>query len=134
MQSVPCAHLSLRPLQLSERSRTRRGGQRARIDRRGRLKRSRTNSMKLKELALKLGLDLRGDGAIDVFAPAPIEAAGPGTVIFVASEKYLPALETTRAACAIITRELAPRAKCAAPISAHPSYHFSRARDVLFPP
>ena len=33
--------------------------------------------MKLKELASKLGLELRGDGGVEIFAPAPIEAFAP---------------------------------------------------------
>jgi len=40
--------------------------------------------MKLKELASKLGLKLRGDGEIEILAPVPIEAAAPGTIIFAA--------------------------------------------------
>src|SRR5208282_4686095 len=43
--------------------------------------------MKLKELASKLGLESRGDGGVEIFAPAPIEAAGPGMIVFVASAK-----------------------------------------------
>ena len=44
--------------------------------------------MRLKELASKLGLDIRGDGGVEIFAPAPIEVAGPGMIVFVASAKY----------------------------------------------
>ena len=33
--------------------------------------------MKLKELAARLELELRGDGDTEIFAPAPIEAAKP---------------------------------------------------------
>ena len=53
--------------------------------------------MKLKELASKLGREFRGNGEVDILMPAPIEAAGPGTIIFVANEKYAPMLETTTA-------------------------------------
>ncbi len=90
--------------------------------------------MKLKELALRLGLELRGDGETEVLAPAPIEAARPGAIVFVAGEKYAAALEQTPASCAIVPAELAPRAKCAVLISSNPSYHFARVLEIFFPP
>jgi hypothetical protein len=55
------------------------------------------SAMKLKELAARLGIEFRGDGETEILMPAPIEAAGPGTVIFVANEKYAPLLATTSA-------------------------------------
>ncbi len=90
--------------------------------------------MKLQELASKLELEFRGDADTEIFMPAPIEAAGPGTVIFVASEKYAPMLETTSAACVIVTTEFAARAKCPVIISATPYYHFARTLEIFFPP
>ena len=63
--------------------------------------------MKLKELASRLGLTPRGSGEIEIGAPASLEAAAPGTIIFVASAKYLEALRTTPAACAIVLAEFA---------------------------
>ncbi len=90
--------------------------------------------MKLKELASRLGLELRGDGETEVFVPAPIEAAAPGTIIFVAGEKYAPILERASAACAIVTPELAARARCAVLISSNPYYDFSRVLEIFFPP
>jgi UDP-3-O-[3-hydroxymyristoyl] glucosamine N-acyltransferase len=90
--------------------------------------------MKLSELASKLGLELRGNDAIDIFAPAPIEAAAPGTVIFVAAEKYLPALEKTAASCAVVPAAFAPRARCATLISSNPYYDFARILEIFFPP
>jgi UDP-3-O-[3-hydroxymyristoyl] glucosamine N-acyltransferase len=89
--------------------------------------------MKLSELASKLGLELRGDGEAEVFAPAPIEAAAPGTLVFVANEKYAAILEKTSAGCAILTGELALRARCAVLISGNPYYDFSRAVEIFFP-
>jgi len=90
--------------------------------------------MKLKELASKLAREFRGDGDTDIFMPAPIEAAGPGTIIFVANEKYAPMLETTSAACAIVPEEFAARAKCPVLISPNPYFDFSRVLELFFPP
>lgn len=90
--------------------------------------------MKLSELASRLGLELRGNGEVDIFAPAPIEAAIPGTVIFVAAEKYLPALEKTAASCAVVPESFAARARCATLISSNPYYDFARILEIFFPP
>jgi len=89
--------------------------------------------MKLNELASKLGLELRGDGGAEILAPAPVEAAGPGMIIFVAGEKYAAALQSNVSA-AITTVELAARAKCATLISANPYADFARALEIFFPP
>lgn len=90
--------------------------------------------MKLSELAQKLGLELRGDGTVEVFAPAPIEAAAPGMIIFVASAKYAPILARTGAAAAIVAREFAADAKCPVLISANPYADFARVIEIFFPP
>src|SRR5260370_17750058 len=89
--------------------------------------------MKLKELASKLGLEIRGDGGVEIFAPAPIEAAGPGMIVFVASAKYAPALQSGVSA-AITTGELAAGAKCSTLISANPYADFARVLEIFFPP
>src|SRR5260370_35373793 len=89
--------------------------------------------MKLNELASKLGLELRGDGGAEIYAPAPVEAAGPGMIIFVAAEKYAAALQSGVSA-AITTRELSERAKCATLISANPYADFARAMSLFFQP
>ena len=90
--------------------------------------------MKLKQLASKLGLEMRGDGEVEILMPAPIEAAGPGTIIFVANEKYAPMLETTTASCVIVPADFAARAKCPVLISSNPYYHFARVLEIFFPP
>src|SRR5262249_39610742 len=93
-----------------------------------------TPDMKLGELALRLALEFRGNADTEILIPAPIEAAGPGTLIFVANEKYAPMLETTNAACAIVLQQFASRAKCPVMISENPYYDFSRTLEIFFPP
>src|SRR5690348_13385995 len=90
--------------------------------------------MKLKELASRLELPLRGDGSLEIVSPAPLEAAMPGTVIFVAAAKYLDALRTTSASCAIVPPELAGEAPCAVMLSQNPYSDFARVLDIFFPP
>jgi UDP-3-O-[3-hydroxymyristoyl] glucosamine N-acyltransferase len=90
--------------------------------------------MKLKEIAQQLGREFRGNPEAEIFMPAPIEAAGPGTIIFVANEKYAPMLETTTAACVIVPEQFAARAKCSVLISTNPYFDFSRVLEIFFPP
>jgi len=90
--------------------------------------------MKLKELASRLGLALRGNGEAEIVSPAPLEAAAPGTIIFVAAPKYLDALRTTAASCAIVPAELADAAPCAVLLSDSPYSDFARVLEIFFPP
>jgi UDP-3-O-[3-hydroxymyristoyl] glucosamine N-acyltransferase len=90
--------------------------------------------MKLGELASRLGLELRGDPAIDVIAPAPIEAAGPGMITFLGREKYLAFAQKTAAACVIAPRELADEVKTAVLVSTNPYADFARTLAIFFPP
>ncbi|HUO05552.1 MAG TPA: UDP-3-O-(3-hydroxymyristoyl)glucosamine N-acyltransferase [Candidatus Binataceae bacterium] len=88
--------------------------------------------MKLKELASKLGLELRGSGDAEIMAPAPVEAAGPGMIVFVATAKYAAALQSNVSA-AITTAELAASAKCPTLISPNPLAEFARVLEIFFP-
>ena len=90
--------------------------------------------MKLSELAQTLSLSLRGDGAVEIVAPAPIESAGPGMITFAAGPKYAPILRDSRAAAAIVTAEIADHARCPALLSANPAFDFARVLEIFFPP
>lgn len=90
--------------------------------------------MRLDAIARRLGLELRGDGATEIRGPAPIETAAPGTIVFVASPRYAAALEATPASCAIVTAELATRARCAVLISRDPAFDFARVLEIFHPP
>src|SRR5262249_16231831 len=90
--------------------------------------------MKLKELATRLELELRGDGNTEIFAPAPIEAAGPGMIVFVAAEKFVPQLQRSSASAAIVSSQFADQAKCPILISPNPYADFARTVGIFFPP
>jgi UDP-3-O-[3-hydroxymyristoyl] glucosamine N-acyltransferase len=90
--------------------------------------------MKLSELAQKLNLPIRGDGAVEITAPAPIEMAAAGTITFATGQKYAAMLRASAAAAAIIPAELADAAPCGALISDNPAFDFARALEVFFPP
>lgn len=90
--------------------------------------------MKLSELASRLGLEVRGGGEAEIIAPAPIEAAGPGMIIFVSAAKYAPVLKTGRAAAAIVAPEFAEGAACPVLVSPNPYASFARVIEMFFPP
>lgn len=56
----------------------------------------------LQQLAELVGGSVVGDGSLKISRVAPIDAAGPGEITFVANPKYLGKLAQTRAAAAIV--------------------------------
>ncbi|MGH7918233.1 MAG: UDP-3-O-(3-hydroxymyristoyl)glucosamine N-acyltransferase, partial [Candidatus Binataceae bacterium] len=90
--------------------------------------------MKLGDIARNLGLELNGDGAIEITSPSPIEAAGPGAITFATGSKYAAALCASHASAAIVTRELAASAPCATLVSGNPAFDFARVLALFFPP
>ncbi len=58
--------------------------------------------MKLGDVAREIGCTLEGDPTIEITGPAPIDAAGPGEVTFVANPRYQSRLKTLRAAAVIL--------------------------------
>jgi len=90
--------------------------------------------MKLKDLASRLGLELRGDGELEIIAPAPLEAAASGTITFLAHPKYLTLMENSTASCVITSSELAVKVNRASLISSNPYVDFARTLEIFFPP
>ncbi len=88
--------------------------------------------MKLRELAERLGCELRGDGDVEVTGVAGIEQAGPGDVTFLANRRYASHLADTRAAAVI----LAPGHEAPVPclVTDQPYLAFARAVAMLRPP
>jgi UDP-3-O-[3-hydroxymyristoyl] glucosamine N-acyltransferase len=86
----------------------------------------------LRELAERLGCELRGDGAVEVSGVAGIEEAGPGDLTFLANRRYAVHLATSKAAAVI----LAPGQETALPslLSDNPYLLFARAVELLRPP
>lgn len=58
--------------------------------------------MKLADIAQRIGCELRGDGAVEIYSIAPIDEAEPGTLTFVANPRYRSHLPTTRASAVIV--------------------------------
>jgi UDP-3-O-[3-hydroxymyristoyl] glucosamine N-acyltransferase len=89
--------------------------------------------MKLGEIARRLGCTLEGDPEVEIAGLAPIDDAGPGTLTFLANERYRSRLKDTRASAVIVGPDVAvPGA--AALRSAEPYLAFVRALDLFFTP
>ena len=58
-------------------------------------------------IAQLVGGELRGDGAVQLSAVAPLDRAGDADLTFLAAPRYAPLFSTTRAAAALISPELA---------------------------
>jgi UDP-3-O-[3-hydroxymyristoyl] glucosamine N-acyltransferase len=88
--------------------------------------------VKLRELADRLGCELRGDGGVEIGGVACLEKACPGDLTFLANPLYAPFLATTRAAAVI----LAPGHEASLPclLSDNPYLAFARAVALLRPP
>jgi UDP-3-O-[3-hydroxymyristoyl] glucosamine N-acyltransferase len=88
--------------------------------------------LRLRELAERLGCELRGDGGVEIEGVAGIEQAGPGDLTFLANPRYASHLATTRAGAVI----LGPGHEAALPclVSDNPYLAFTQAIAVLRPP
>jgi len=86
----------------------------------------------LRELARSLGLDVRGDGEVEVRRVAGIDESGPGDLTFVANPRYLARLATTRASAVILAPEVETPLPCL--LSPEPYLAYARAAALLHPP
>lgn len=89
--------------------------------------------MKLAELAVRFGCELRGDPDIDVRSVASLAAATRDSVSFLANPRYLPQLRQTQAGAVIV--DAASAAHCAVPVlvAEHPHACFARVAALLHP-
>ncbi len=88
--------------------------------------------MNLRELAQRLGCELRGDGDVEVTGVAGIEQAGPGDVTFLANPRYASRLADTRAGAVILAPGHEARVPCL--VTDQPYLAFARAVATLRPP
>jgi UDP-3-O-[3-hydroxymyristoyl] glucosamine N-acyltransferase len=87
--------------------------------------------VRLRELARRLGCELRGDGELELHGVAGLDEAGPGELSFLANPRYADKLATTRAAAVVIS----PAHETALPclVSDNPYLTFARAVSLLRP-
>lgn len=91
------------------------------------------HSMKLGELAEKLGAELRGDALLEVSGVRGIEEAGPAEVTFVANPRYAGLARTTKAAAVLVEPEF-PEVPVATLRIKNPYHAFSRTLGLFYQP
>ncbi len=89
--------------------------------------------MKLREIAGRLGCELRGDGEIEITGVAGMEQAGPSELTFLANPRYAPKVKHTRAG-AILAAEEVKDHPIACLISPNPYLDFARALEMFYQP
>jgi len=87
----------------------------------------------LRDLATRLGCELRGDGDIEITGVAGLEQAGPTELAFLANPKYSPKVKHTRAAAVLVSEPL-PEPTPASVISKNPYHDFARALALFYQP
>ena len=90
-------------------------------------------SMKLGELASRLGAELRGDPEREVTGVRGIEEAGPSEITFVANPRYAGLARKTQAAAILVEPEFAEISVATLRIK-NPYYAFSRALALFYQP
>lgn len=88
----------------------------------------------LGELAVRFGLELRGDPALRVSHVATLSQAGPGSVSFLANSRYRKHLDSTHASAVIVTADMAGECPVAALIASSPYLAYARIATLLYPP
>jgi UDP-3-O-[3-hydroxymyristoyl] glucosamine N-acyltransferase len=87
--------------------------------------------VKLRELAARLGCELRGDGEVEIRGVAGLEQAGPGELSFLANPRYADRLAATRAAAVVVAPGHATGLPCL--VSDNPYLAFARAVALVRP-
>ena len=87
----------------------------------------------LGELAVRFGLELRGDPLVQLERVATLANAGPGDLSFLANPRYRAQLTATRAAAVIVTAAAAPECPAAMLVSENPYAAYARIAALLYP-
>jgi UDP-3-O-[3-hydroxymyristoyl] glucosamine N-acyltransferase len=85
----------------------------------------------LRDLAARLGCELRGDGGVDVRGVAGLDEAGPGDLTFVANRRYAARLATTKASAVVLSERHSTPLPCL--LAENPYLTFARAVALLRP-
>ncbi len=87
----------------------------------------------LGELALRFGVELRGDPQLRVRRVATLAHAGDGDLAFLANSRYRRGLPETRATAVLVTAEDAPACPGAALVTRDPYGVYARIATLLYP-
>src|SRR6202050_3761224 len=89
--------------------------------------------MRLRDIAVRLGCELSGDGEIEITGVAGMEHAGPGALTFLANPKYAHKVKRTRAAAILICEPMRD-SPMACLVSSNPYLDFARALELFYQP
>jgi UDP-3-O-[3-hydroxymyristoyl] glucosamine N-acyltransferase len=87
----------------------------------------------LGELAIRFGLELRGDPGVVVSRVATLSHAEPGALSFLANPRYRRQMESTRATAVLVGPDHAASCPVAALIDPNPYLAYARIADLLHP-
>jgi UDP-3-O-[3-hydroxymyristoyl] glucosamine N-acyltransferase len=90
-------------------------------------------SYSLREIVQRFGGEIAGDPAVRVQQVATLESAGPDTIAFLANQRYLPQLKTTRAGAVIVGESVRGATRIPRIVCANPYAYFARV-SALFNP
>ena len=91
------------------------------------------HSIPLRDLAARLGCEVRGNPDIEITGMAGMEQAGPTELTFLANPKYAPKVKNSRAAAILVAEPLAQPTP-ASVISSNPYHDFARALAMFYQP
>jgi len=94
----------------------------------------RTDGYSLGELAVRFGLELRGDPSLRVSRVAALHHAGPGSISFLANARYRKQLAATAATAVVIAAADLELCPVAALIDPNPYLAYARIASMLYPP
>lgn len=95
--------------------------------------RSGRTSYSLRQIAERFGGDVDGDPSVQVRQVATLEAATPDAIAFLANERYLPQLKTTRAAAVIVGESARAATRLPRIVCANPYAYFARVSRLFNP-
>jgi UDP-3-O-[3-hydroxymyristoyl] glucosamine N-acyltransferase len=89
--------------------------------------------VRLAELAVRFGCELRGDAEAEVTGVATLQEAGPGALAFLANPRYRRHLAGTRATAVVLDPSMADECPVAALIHVNPYATYARIAALLYP-
>lgn len=90
-------------------------------------------TLSLSEIVARLGGELVGPGDVRISQVATLDSAGPGTITFLANERYLSRLGSTKASAVILGAGLRDATGCPRIVSGNPYAYFARVSSLLNP-
>jgi UDP-3-O-[3-hydroxymyristoyl] glucosamine N-acyltransferase len=89
--------------------------------------------VRLGELAVRFGCELRGDPDVEIGRVATLQEAGPGAISFLANSRYRRHLQDTAAAAVVLDAASAADCPTSALVTGNPYATYARIAQLLYP-